>query len=80
MTIEQMEKLKSLYRGGLTCGEVGLELGLKPPIVDWALWLRELPSEQVVQILSDMEAKVVPPYGRNGLQYLSAIGIKAKAV
>ena len=80
MTTEQMQRLRELWATGRNVGEIETELGLSGALVTWAIWVRHLPLDRALEVVSDMSANVVSPFGRNGWQYLRERGLVPEGV
>lgn len=66
----------SLWAAGRTVGEIEAELGLSSALATWASWVRHLPLDRAVGVVSGMAENVVSPFGRNGLEYLRERGLE----
>lgn len=80
LTADQMRRLRYLWAAGRNEGEIEQELGLSGALVTWAIWVRHLPLDRAVEVVSDMTANVVSPFGRNGWEYLRERGLTPEGV
>ena len=80
MTTDQMQRLRDLWAAGRNVGEIRAELGLSGALVTWAIWVRHLPLDRATEVVNDMAANVVSPFGRNGWEYLRERGLTPEGV
>ena len=80
MTPDQMQRLRELWAAGRSKGQIEAELGLSGPLVTWAIWVRHLSLDRATEVVNDLAANLVSPFGRNGWEYLRERGLAPEGV